>query len=68
MKLRDALLCIDCDEVFTTKGSPCNARCPTCGSRVSAPLFTWVPTSNAYEYPRPKATTLELVHPTPIAA
>ncbi len=42
MNLNDALLCIDCDEVFTTEGAPCNPRCPTCGSSVFALLSAWV--------------------------
>jgi hypothetical protein len=45
MKLRDALLCIDCDELFTiSEGSVCNPRCPNCASSVFAPLSAWIET------------------------
>jgi hypothetical protein len=49
MKLKDALLCIDCDEVFTTEGSPCNPRCPSCASSAFAVLSAWVQTCAAFE-------------------
>ncbi len=80
MKLRDALLCIDCDEVFTAEGSACNARCPRCGSQVSVSMTVWLPAWNAYDNPRPvptfhrgngavaKRRRMKLVHATPIAA
>ncbi|MGA2107696.1 MAG: hypothetical protein ABSH25_08625 [Syntrophorhabdales bacterium] len=42
MNLRDAVLCIDCDKVFTIEGSPCNPRCPRCASSVLMPLSAWV--------------------------
>lgn len=34
MKLQEALLCIDCENLYATTSS----RCPYCGSRVSYPL------------------------------
>ena len=49
MNLRDALLCIDCDEVFATEGFTCNPRCPSCGSSVFAPLAGWIQTWTAFE-------------------
>ncbi len=49
MELKDALLCIDCDEVFTAEGLTCNTRCPSCGSSVYARLDTWVQTWTAFE-------------------
>ena len=70
MNLRDAFLCIDCDEVFAIQGSPCNPRCPRCASSVLAPLSAWVGTRAALDHvqgeeARPR---LEIVHTTPIAA
>ncbi len=49
MNLKHALLCIDCDEVFTAEASTCNPRCPTCGSSVYARLDGWVQTWTAFE-------------------
>ena len=49
MKLKEMFLCIDCDEVFTTEGSPCNPQCPTCASSVFMPLSAWVQTMTAFE-------------------
>lgn len=79
MNLRDALLCIDCDEVFAAEGSTCNPRCPSCGSSVFAPLAGWIQTWTAFDTSgetgvvrRYGASTrtrrVEIVHPTPIAA
>jgi len=79
MNLRDALLCIDCDEVFATEGFTCNPRCPSCGSSVFAPLAGWIQTRTAFgksgetnRVTRYGASTrnrrVEIVHPTPIAA
>jgi hypothetical protein len=70
MNLRDAFLCIDCDEVFAIQDSPCNPRCPRCASSVFAPLSAWVGTRAAPDHAqageaRPR---LEIVHATPIAA
>jgi hypothetical protein len=30
--LKDASLCIACDEVLAIEGSPCNPQCPSCTS------------------------------------
>ena len=49
MNLRDALLCIDCDEVFSAEEHACNPRCPSCGSSVFAALACWVQTLTAIE-------------------
>ncbi len=49
MNLKDALLCIDCDEVFAVEGSSCSPRCPACASSIFAPLSTWVQTWGALE-------------------
>jgi hypothetical protein len=49
MHLKDALLCIDCDEVFTAEGSPCNPRCPKCASSVFSPLSAFLSTWVAFE-------------------
>ncbi len=42
MNLKDALLCIDCDEIFTAERASSNLHCPNCGSSVFAYLSTWV--------------------------
>ena len=80
MKLKDTLLCIDCDEVFAAEGHTCNPRCPSCGSSVFAPLACWVQTWTAFEksedetnrVTRYGASTeerrMEIIHPKPIAA
>ena len=75
MDLRDAVLCIDCDKVFTIEGSPCNPRCPRCASSVLMPLSAWVGTWTAFERGAGDADNaplrrrrMEIVHPTPIAA
>jgi hypothetical protein len=49
MNLRDAVLCIDCDKVFTIEGSPCNPRFPRCASSVLMPLSAFVRTWTAFE-------------------
>jgi hypothetical protein len=78
MNIKDAFLCIDCDEVFTIVGSRCNPRCPICASSVLVPLSAWVQTWTALEKSetnrimRDGASTerprLEIVRSTPIAA
>jgi hypothetical protein len=79
MKLKDALLCIDCDEVFSVGESGCNPRCPSCSSSVFAPLANWVQTWVAFEKvdggsrvapygTSTKKRRMEIVRPTPIAA
>jgi len=47
MKLRDARLCADCDEVYKAKGL--YARCPSCGSESFALISRWVPTLHEFE-------------------
>jgi len=80
MKLNGMFLCIDCDEVFTTEGSPCNPQCPTCASSVFMPLSAWVQTMTAFEREtggaegethedmRERGRRIALVHSTPVAA
>ena len=70
MNLRDAFLCIDCDEVFAIHDSPTNPRCPRCASSVFAPLSTWVGIRTApnYAHAQEARPRLEIVHATPIAA
>jgi hypothetical protein len=78
MNLKDALLCINCDEVFTAAGSYVNPRCPICASSVFAPLSAWVGTWTALEkggmnrLMRDRVSTerprMEVVHATTIAA
>ena len=70
MNIKDAFLCIDCDEVFAIHDSPTNPRCPRCASSVFAPLSAWVGIRAAPGYvqadeARPR---LEIVHAAPIAA
>ena len=79
MNLKDALLCIDCDEVYAVEGSSCSPRCPACASSIFAPLSTWVQTWGALERSlggtgrkardgaAAKRRRLEIVHPTSIA-
>ena len=70
MNLRDAFLCIDCDEVFAIQDSPTNPRCPRCASSVFAPLSTWVGIRTAPDHAHAQEARprLEIVHATPIAA
>ncbi len=80
MNLKDALLCIDCDEVFTFEGSVCNPRCPSCASSIFVPLSGWVQTWTAYDSLKGETSTrtcadeskkrrrIEIVHIAPIAA
>jgi len=48
MKLADAYLCIECEEIFDYKGQT-NPQCPSCTSRSHAPLSGWVPTGGLDE-------------------
>lgn len=41
MKLRNASICLDCDEVYVLAEN--GSRCPACASRASAPVSGWVP-------------------------
>jgi hypothetical protein len=70
MNLKEAFLCIGCDEVFVIGGSPCNPRCPRCASSVFVPLSAWVQTRAAFDHALEKEVRprLEIIHPTPIAA
>jgi hypothetical protein len=47
MKLRDARLCLDCDEVHR------DSMCPVCGSESFAYLSRWVPAPDTGRAPRP---------------
>jgi hypothetical protein len=47
MKLRDARLCLDCDEVHH------DGMCPLCGSESFAYLSRWVPAPEVNRAPRP---------------
>jgi len=40
MKLKDAFLCIDCDEIFVADKT--NPSCPSCCSRSYAPISGWI--------------------------
>jgi hypothetical protein len=43
MKLAQAYLCIDCDEIFSVAGQT-NPACPNCASRTYAPIAGWLTT------------------------
>ncbi|GER92665.1 hypothetical protein A45J_0383 [hot springs metagenome] len=47
MKLRDARLCADCEEVYKAKGI--YACCPSCGSETFCLVSQWIPTVSAFE-------------------
>ena len=47
MKLKDARLCADCDEVYEAEGV--YAQCPACGSEAFALISRWVPTLQDFE-------------------
>jgi len=47
MKLRDARLCADCDEVYAAFGI--YARCPACGSEAFTLISKWLPTVADFE-------------------
>jgi hypothetical protein len=70
MNLKDAFVCIDCDEVFAIDVSRCNPRCPKCASSVSAPLSIWVRTWGALDRLREEtpAPRIEIIHATCAAA
>jgi len=70
MNIKDAFLCIDCDEVFTAEGSRCNPRCPTCASSVLMPVSAFLQTLTAPERGTDKTARprLEIIHSTSIAA
>ncbi len=53
MKLKDAYLCMECDEVFSVTGRT-NPSCPSCTSRSYAPLAAWVETQTHAEKKREK--------------
>lgn len=41
-KLCAALICLDCDEVFSDGDCAVKGQCPVCGSRAVCPLWRWV--------------------------
>ena len=52
MKLRDAIICLNCDEIFdsiictNTKTKIFMNWCPSCGSHAAHRLCRWIPTMN----------------------
>ena len=50
MRLRDARLCLDCDEVHPDE------ICPICGSESFAYISRWVPLPDPERAPRPQST------------
>jgi hypothetical protein len=50
MKLRDARLCLDCDDVHA------DGMCPVCGSESFAFISRWVPAPEAARPPRPASS------------
>ena len=57
MKLKDARLCVECDEVYegfavtdiNKVSSERMFQCPSCGSLSSLPVSQWLPTMNSLE-------------------
>lgn len=47
MKLRDARLCINCDEVYEAQGV--YSRCPSCASESFRLICEWIPTVAEFE-------------------
>ncbi len=47
MKLRDARLCINCDEVYEAIGA--YGRCPACASEAFRLICEWIPTVAEFE-------------------
>ncbi len=47
MKLRNARLCINCDEVYEATGL--YSRCPACASESFRLICEWIPTVNEFE-------------------
>jgi hypothetical protein len=80
LNLKDALICIDCEEVFILQGSRCNPRCPACTSSVCVPVSAWIRTGNTLDHGVEEAHAaaqddaparwrrMEIVHSTPKAA
>ena len=54
MKVQDALLCLDCDSLFTAE-THVNICCPECLSRTFKPLSGWIPSQAMAEKLREKA-------------
>jgi hypothetical protein len=50
MQLRDARLCLDCEEVHDAQA------CPVCGSETFAYLSRWVPAPDGGRRPRPASS------------
>ena len=50
MRLRDARLCLDCDEVHEA------AICPICGSESFTYISRWVPVPDTERAPRPESS------------
>lgn len=48
MKLRDARLCLDCDEVYSAEDAQ-DGCCPSCGSKAAYLLSKAIPTIQAFE-------------------
>jgi anaerobic ribonucleoside-triphosphate reductase len=46
MKLKDARLCIDCDEVYEAEGL--SACCPSCKSESFSLITRWLPSVDAF--------------------
>lgn len=44
MNLKDAALCLDCEELYVRRNH--NQGCPACGSRQSAPLVRFLKSLN----------------------
>jgi hypothetical protein len=65
LKLNEAYLCMECEEIFSITNRT-NARCPSCTGRSFAPLAAWVQTHAHAEKQRAKKArrrTLPAVRP-----
>lgn len=58
MRLNNAIVCLDCEEIF----EPPIRRCPHCGSDQFKPLGAWIMPMSLADRPE-KAATLEQARP-----
>lgn len=58
MRLQNAYLCIDCDEIFDPLGQGGKHQCPACTSRSCAPISGWITSWSAYDRLAEKPVTV----------
>lgn len=49
MRLQNAYICIDCDEVFDPIGQGGKHQCPACASMSCAPISGWITSWSAFD-------------------